>query len=286
MPEVDNKEIYGKRYADQWKHLKVPLVMSGEEIEIYKRFILKDRLQSKRALLFGATPELRDMLFDLRFDVTLVDINPEMVAAMDMLVKKSKNKEKKIIGDWLKIGDGVEIEDKFGKFDIILGDHFLNHVPFKSFSKLFGIIASLLKEEGLFVTNVVVKIKEPITAEKAIDHFRNRLESFNDLKEKMRWTYLVISNDPRIFDPVSHSANAAGFNKLIKKMHASHAISDKEFDAFYLNEIGDTDMYFTFVTDELFREEAIKFFDILGTDVAKGHKVFQHHRIYAMKPKQ
>jgi ubiquinone/menaquinone biosynthesis C-methylase UbiE len=289
MAKVDNKIIYGKKYADQWKNLQVPLVMSQGEIDIYRKFILKYLSSSKsaspkalpkKALLLGATPELRDLLFELGFEVTLVDINPEMVAAMDMLVKKSKNKERKIIGDWLRMHEDILAEEKF---DLILGDHIFNHLPFSEFEKMLKITSLLLKPEGMFLTNVIVKIEKDVNAENVFAKLKNKLGLLSDMKNKILWIYAVVTNDPNIFNPTSKSADFAAFNKALKKMHKEKKITDEEFNAFYLKETGETEMYFTFPTDDEFRRNAITFFEISETDIAKGHEVFKHHRIYAMR---
>ena len=93
-----NKKFWTK-VAQEWKKLKPPERPSKKEIAIYEKHlqeILWARKKRKiKAIIFGATPEIRDLLAKHKiFDVTIVDINPNMVRAMQELLKISKAKER------------------------------------------------------------------------------------------------------------------------------------------------------------------------------------------------
>ena len=295
MTETPNKDakVYGKLLAEKWKNLQVPLVMSEEEVEIYKEFILKySKGNEKKAFLFGATPQLRDLLYELGYDVTLLDINAEMVEAMSLLLEKSPNKEKKIIGNWLDLGkEGGEIKlgEEFKveeKFDLVLGDHFLNHIPYKKYSWMFETINSMLNNDGLVVINAAVTKKREVTAEDVINFARKDLKSFSDLKNRLMWVYLLIGNDKRFFDDETKTADFNGFNRYLNELHKKGEITDEEFECIYMKETGDDALNVVMITEEEFLATVRPIFNILEQKHSQEHEIFSHHLIYAMKKKK
>jgi len=79
-----------KSVAELWPDLKPPLRPSVGEIKIYEKFLKQvlPQIKSKQVLLFGATPEIRDLLAKYKFHLTLIDINPEMIKATTKILKR------------------------------------------------------------------------------------------------------------------------------------------------------------------------------------------------------
>lgn len=141
-----------KALAERWDKLYTPPGRpSAEAIKFYKKFAkdaTKGLRQKPRGLVFGATPELRDLLFELKFDVVMIDINLEMIEAMTELTKHKNQQEVIIKGDW------VNNCLKSNYFDVVLGDLILGNVPWGLQDALLKSIKRVLKPGGAFITKI------------------------------------------------------------------------------------------------------------------------------------
>ncbi|MCK5176926.1 MAG: hypothetical protein KAQ92_04325, partial [Candidatus Aenigmarchaeota archaeon] len=54
-----------------------PSRISKEEIQNYRNWLKKanEKKESKKALVLGATPEIRDILKENNYEITIIDIN-------------------------------------------------------------------------------------------------------------------------------------------------------------------------------------------------------------------
>ena len=91
--KIDNKKAF-KIFAEKWAKTLPPSRPSRGDLDIYRKLIskYKEKKRPVKALILGATPELRDLLAYFKFEVTVADINPAMIQAMTSL-KKSKSRE-------------------------------------------------------------------------------------------------------------------------------------------------------------------------------------------------
>jgi hypothetical protein len=95
-----NKEVW-TGITKEWAVMIPPLRPSFGEITIYQRClenIIGKKRKKIRALILGATPELRDLTARLGIDTTIVDVNPNMVRGMTELLEYSDGQEKVVIG--------------------------------------------------------------------------------------------------------------------------------------------------------------------------------------------
>lgn len=149
------KDSFGKPWAVMAqkikKYYRSPGRPTPEEIAIYRSFCKKiiGNKKGAKALVLGATPQLRDMLSGLKCRTTLVDINPEMVHAMTTLLKrKPYKKEIKRRGNWL----DTKLPEK--SFDIIVGDAVIGNVGWEQQDKMLEEMRRILKGDGAFITRV------------------------------------------------------------------------------------------------------------------------------------
>ncbi len=159
--------------ANGWKLFTPPWRPSKVNIAIYEKILKKTikGVKNLKALILGATPEIRDMLAKYKnIEVVVSDYNMEMVLAMNELVtKKNFQNERWIKTSW------VDMPLEKGYFDIVFGDYVISQLPENLTDKFIGHIKSLLKKNGLFVTRAVY-----YNPEIAIDFF-DLMERFKNI---------------------------------------------------------------------------------------------------------
>jgi len=160
-----------QRIAHMWdSYFTVPSRISADELRQYEKWLKQINKSGKplHALVMGATPELRDALAKLGYQVHSMDINLDMFLAMDGLLKIKNPNEVLIKANW------IDNPLKDGRFDVIVGDAILPNIPWNSRLDLLKEIQRLLKPRGIFLTrafNAPVK-KRFGTVEAIMEHFR------------------------------------------------------------------------------------------------------------------
>ena len=135
-----------KIIADKWKYSSPPSIPSKEDLEIYKSF-LED--YKGNLLVLGATPQLRDLVFELGFNTYTIDINREMILAMNKLRKYKDEKEIVKIANWL----NTPFKNDF--FDIIVGDCVLFNIEFDRKETFLKEVKRILKKDAYFITRTM-----------------------------------------------------------------------------------------------------------------------------------
>lgn len=172
-----NKDTWNK-LAKEWAVGIPPWRPTKKEIEIYKDFLEKviHRTKTKpKALLMGATPELRDLMARYNINITLVDINPNMVRAMTELLGYSSGKEKVVIADWLKMPFPAN------SFDVVMCDHGLQHIFFEKWGIFFKEVKRVLKPRAYFINAVFSpEENEGLTVNDVIRIYRSNIVTRED----------------------------------------------------------------------------------------------------------
>lgn len=146
-----------KVLAKRWETLYTPPGRPSQEaVRFYKKFA-KDATRGlrrrPRGLVLGATPELRDLLTEMKWEAVMIDANMEMIEAMAALLKRSNPDEIIVKGDWIKN------PLKTGYFDVVFGDLVLANVPWNLQSALLKNVRRMLKPGGAFITKVEIGIE-------------------------------------------------------------------------------------------------------------------------------
>ncbi len=143
-----------KAFAARWqKYYTPPGRPSKQAITVYSRFARQAFIGLKRkprALVLGATPELRDILARLKAEVSIIDINMEMILAMSKLMKKKNPNEIIVKGNWVKMPFASNY------YDLVMGDIVLPNVPGPEQNKFLKEIKRVLKPRGYFITKMNV----------------------------------------------------------------------------------------------------------------------------------
>ena len=136
-----------KEYIKNWEIYAYPGRPSEGDIAILKKWLKK--INAKRVLVFGSTPELRDLLFELGCETYVIDLQMEMIEGMKQYMKHPNDKENIINADWL----DAPLQDDF--FDAILGDLILVNIPLPKQPQLFKQIIRMLKKDGYFMPKIL-----------------------------------------------------------------------------------------------------------------------------------
>jgi len=186
-----------KRIAKMWNTwFTSPSRISKEEVEKYKAWLIELKEKGcQKALVMGATPELRDILNELNYEVTIIDINQEMITAMTHEMKTKNSKEKIINSNWL---DNPLQTDYF---DIIIGDAIFPNIPWDERQNLLNEIKRLLKPDGYFVTRAfcIPKNHPRKTVGEVLEFFKDREPTYeNSLKFVLELQILSFNSETHI----------------------------------------------------------------------------------------
>lgn len=268
------KKSEWRMFVENWKEIRPPWKPSMERVKIYRQLI-KKYVKGDKALVLGATPEIRDLLAELKFNVTLLDINPEMVKAMTYL-RKTKSKEKVVIDDWLTGNPGSE-------YDLVIGDSNVCNLLPEYYGKFFKQINGLLKDEGIFICQSAVSVK-PLTehrisikeiikkAKYKPDYYKNYL---NRAYDYLKW---AISHTKR------NVINFGELNEIWRQKLKDGQISKKEFK---LLDIGFPKKFIiSFFSEKTFIRILRRNWRIISEKYEQTHRVYKDfYRIYVLKPR-
>lgn len=211
---IENTSVVWKNIADMWNtYFTPPSRISHQEVEKYREWLksLKET-GAKTALVLGATPELRDALNELGYETTIIDINPEMIRAMDSVMKTRNPEETIVSSNWL------DNDLQSGDYDVVVGDAVLPNLPYNAREKFFSEVKRLLKPSGVFLTRAFYVPKELRfeALDALLEHFRAREPTYeNALKLELELQYLS-------YDKKTHLATFRNAKKLIEKIRGGN----------------------------------------------------------------
>ena len=196
-----------KMIAELWNTwFTTPSSVSKDEAKKYREWL--EKLDKKKALVLGVTPEIREPLAEFNYETTCVDINPEMVKAMDSVLKQKNPNETIVIENWL------DNSLKDNEFDIVLGDAVLPNVKWRDRKKLLSEVARVLKPEGLFVTRAFCVPREKTfkDVDEIFEHFARREPNYeNALKFTLEIQILF-------YNPEDHEGTFIKSKEVLEKL--------------------------------------------------------------------
>ncbi|MBL7141656.1 methyltransferase domain-containing protein [Patescibacteria group bacterium] len=275
MPKKDWSKRW-KRVSEWWGKLNPPWTPSIGEYKIYETYFkqVTDSKNKQRSLLIlGATALLRELGEKYGYQITLLDINPEMIQKQTRFLEHKISKEKVVIGDWLKMDKLL----KGQQFDIIAGDHSVINVKFKDWPRLYQNCQKLLKPNGyIFWTTTVYTQRKYITLNKCLKNFR-----FTDsVIERFLRSYKLFGN-PEFHDK-NYGFHFGKLNKVFEK-EARKTLTPEQIKNFQL-EITE-DWVSTILPQKKFEEFTKRYFKIVNRKYDKSHPFFKYQQLYLLKKK-
>lgn len=151
---------------EKWKNFRPPIIPSRGEIDCFRKQIMKVR--GKRALVLGATPQFRDLLHSLHFEVTVADVSQKMISGLRYLMCSPQKPEREIVDNWLNLGNYPDT------YDVILGDWVIGNLPdFYTQERLCVVMHKILTDGGYFITRHHYNWDPPKTVEQLVEEYKN-----------------------------------------------------------------------------------------------------------------
>lgn len=270
-----------KQIANMWNtYFTPPSRVSKDEDEKYKEWLKEIKGERMKALVLGVTPEIREALIELGYETICIDINKEMILAMDSVLRMKNPNEVVINEDWLK--NSLEDND----FDVVVGDCVLSNVKWQERDKLLLEIKRVLKPSGIFITRFfsIPREKPFRTINEVLEHFSKKEPNYRSALE------LVFELQIFCYNPEDHKGTFSEPKKVLEKLR----VGDKfNFESKNLNKILDivwnfwcekyiNKIYYYPYRDE--EEERIeKFFEILKIYEAKDNDYSKITPMYFLK---
>lgn len=213
MPEsLDTTSLMWKQIASDWStYFTPPSRISPQEVQKYREWLKRknEKREPLKGLVLGVTPELRDALTEFGYRVYSIDINLEMILAMNELLKNKNPSEIIIKANWLDnpLADGY--------FDVIVGDAVLPNIPWDKRSHLLSEVRRLLKPDGFFLTRVfyVPDKKTFASVDEILDHFSKKEPNMQSALE------MVLELQILTYDPKDHQGSFAKAKKALEEYH-------------------------------------------------------------------
>ena len=167
------KDIYANPWneiAATWKNMKSPNIPNEAEKKIYEKYIklAKRKNPKTKALIFGATVEIRDLLYKNKVDAVVCDLSMNMIIALTQLCKHKNITDSEV---WLK-ADWINAPLPENYFDIILADGAINQLPTGLYDKFLESARKFLKPSGIFIQRTGIVRKEYFKKDEEImEHF-------------------------------------------------------------------------------------------------------------------
>jgi SAM-dependent methyltransferase len=174
--------------ALNWNKWKAPLRPSPEDIKLFNSQIdrwhqhLIDNIFSKpvvtpkmNVLLLGVTPEIANMKFP--FDIKMIAVDKSVNMAQHVWPGNIPNKRTVMVDDWLT----MKIEPQ--SQDLVLADGSFVFFKPAEMSRLAGIIAKILKPDGVFIIREFIAPDQQETLDMIADDLKhNRVANFHAYK--------------------------------------------------------------------------------------------------------
>lgn len=285
VESLETTSVVWKQIADMWNvYFTSPSRISHGEAEKYREWLkqLNNGSEPLKALVLGATPELRDALNEYGYETTSIDINLEMILAMNSLLKIKNPNEILVRANWF------ENPLQSGYFDIIVGDAILPNIPWNKREALLREIKRLLKPNGLFITRAFcVPRKKPFkTADELLKKFSIKEPTYKSALE------FVLDVQILFYDSKDRLGTFSKPKEVIEKYRTEKGFA---FESENLNKILDIvwrfwskkfiDKVFVYAYRDEEEKEYLKFFEIVKTFEAKDNEYSKITPMYILKLK-
>ncbi|MDP1833477.1 MAG: class I SAM-dependent methyltransferase [Candidatus Moranbacteria bacterium] len=280
-PKVYNQAWAG--YYDMWGKTESPWRPNKNDIAFCEKMI-KDILKkekSPKALIFGSTPEIRDLLAKYEIETTVVDVNPTMKKAMDKLMKRKNPKEKLTIDNWL----SVKLPEEY--FDLVFSDGPLCNIALNTWVKFINNINGSLKKEGLFYLAAwVYQIRNPWRFGDLIAKYKKDPAYFKDFKNRI-WSLHRLYQEPGLYNRKKKEFYFKGITKGLEELIRKGVINKIDFGKLQWMKDEDMSSYVEIAFDNIRENDNFlrQFYTIKEIYTDRSHPIMAFRRDYVLKKK-
>ena len=283
--DIESTSIAWKQIADMWStYFTPPSRISSQEMEKYREWLKQLNKENKpfKALVLGATPELRDTLYEFGYKTIIIDINAEMILAMTALIKTKNPDEIWVRANWL------DNPLQSGCFDVVVGDAVLPNIPWEKRKKLLLEVKRLLKPKGIFLTrSFCVPRKKPFEdIGRLLEYFSTKEATYKSALE------FVLELQILVYDQKDHLGTFSKPKEMVEKLGGEKGFN---FESENINKILDIvwnfwckkfiDKVFVYAYRDEEEKEYSKLFEIVETFEAKDHPYSEITPMYILKLK-
>ena len=203
----------------RWDSLSSPIRPNVLDIAWYRSHL--PALPANRALLLGATPEIRDLFSESGYDAVVQDINKTNYEAMSALRLVTPGTETYMQSDWLE-----ERPEFLGAFDAVVGDGVLLYLSFPSEpAQLMALLSRYLRPNGrLLLRQVFLGPLDPLKP--SLERVARTERPCGTLVSSLLMSLIVQSAG------ISGTVDAALMGRLARAVTAR--LSDKQKEPFQL----------------------------------------------------
>ena len=203
-----------------------PFAPSENEQSFYKKYLsltFKNSELPNRALILGATPELRDAAVETGLESVAVDVSKEMMDRFSELMKHNGHLlDKQIIKNWL------EMDFPESYFGIVISDASFNNLTSKEHNlQLAKICSKITAKQGFLVFRHVMYPKENKgykDALKLVKDFRNKKIGWEDFYIELRFN---IFKD-EVYNKETFQYDSKKNYQLIEELHNKGILNEEE----------------------------------------------------------
>ena len=260
--------------AQHWAVLTdPPFRPSKEEISIYDKWLgrLAGHNPSK-TLVFGSTPELRDLGLKRKAYVTAVDISPAMMQAMTFLMKEDQGREELLNANWL------EVPREDSSYDIAMGDNYLNMVHRSQVVPLIEETWRLLKPGGHLITAfmMLVPAEKRKPAEELVSDYESGRLAAGDL---------IYFGGADFWNPTTKMLDSEDFFALVDRLYDSGKASQQTIKALAPYRPPDS-LQMNMTTEDEFEALVSPNFEILAKEYGADFQVCCCRPIYVLRSRK
>ncbi|GEM_PF-2512988 len=283
---IKTTSVAWKQIADMWNvYFTPPSRISAGEIEKYAEWLKQINPEKKplNVLVLGATPELRDILNGLGYKTTIIDINLEMILAMNSVLKTKNPDEIIVKANWLE----NPLQD--GYFDVVLGDAVLPNIPWKEREHLLSEVKRLLKPSGTFLTRSFC-----VPREKPFANIDELLEHFSGKKPTNKTSLeFVLELQILAYDPKDHLGTFSKPKEIVEKLGGDKGFNFKSENLnkilemtwnFWCKKFANKVFVYAYRDEE--ERDYEKFFEIAETFESEDNPYSKITPMYVLKPKK
>lgn len=248
-----------------------PFVPSKNEIEFYTKYIKEvAKLASlpNKAIILGATPELRDGAIKFGLESVAVDVSREMMEKFSKLMKHKKSKlDRRVLKNWLLM--------KFpkGSFGIIVGDASLNNlVTRKDNEKLVKVCSEILAKGGYLVLRQILYVNKPSKKRdihEIVSNYRKGKMSWEDFYIELR----ILFYKDKVYNKKTFQYDARKNFKYIDALREKGILTEKEY--LRINEFRNEIINTFYPEDEFIKMIERKGFKLVEKFHDKPHEFFK-----------
>ncbi|MEK7158505.1 MAG: class I SAM-dependent methyltransferase [Patescibacteria group bacterium] len=212
--------------AERWRYLEAPLRPCRAQLRIWGERVddVARGLQRPSALCLGSTPELRDLLLERGFALTVLDPNDDVYGFMTELMEHPRHPNEMYEKlDW-RDADFVP-----GTFDVVLSDLLLFHLPDRVLiGELYERLHTWMASGGVVLTREIISLpanRFPSCADLVVAWRRGEIQNPSDLSH-----LLIFANDSPIMDERREKVDGRLASILLHALKQKNIISAEEYE--------------------------------------------------------